>query len=70
MPPWTIDMQVFGFLLSQLLDLRAHIPGQPGFGSGPADGSHRGLHAVTALLIAASVLALVWLAVRLVLGFL
>ena len=71
MPPWVPDMQILGLILSLLLDVRAHIPGQPGFGSGPTDMSHRSLRAVTAFFITASVvLALVWLAVRLMLGFL
>ena len=64
-------MQVLGLILSLLLDVRAHIPGQPGFGSGPTDVSNRALCAVIGFLITASVvIALVWIAVRLVLGFL
>ena len=33
-------MQILGFILSLLLNVRAHIPNQPGFGSGPVDTSY------------------------------
>jgi hypothetical protein len=64
-------MQVFDLILSLLLGMRAHIPGQPRFGSGPSDMSHGVLRAVMAFLITAFfVIAMVWLAVRLVLELL
>lgn len=64
-------MLVLRSILLLLLDVRAHIPGQPVFGSPPTDVSHRTLRAVIAFLVTAFVvLALVWLAVGLVLRFL
>lgn len=66
-------MQVLGFILLLLLDVRAHIPNQPSFGSGPT-GVPSGappVRAVTAFFIkAAFVGTLVWLAARLAMGFL
>jgi len=66
-------MQVLAFILSLLLDVRARIPNQPSFGSGPTDASNSmpRVRAVAALLVtAAFVAALVWLAVRLVMALL
>jgi preprotein translocase subunit SecG len=66
-------MQAIAVVISLLLDVPAHIPNQPSFGSGPADtsyGTPRG-RAVAALLIKTAFLAtLIWLAVRFVVGFL
>ena len=68
-------MQVLGFILALLLDVRAHIPNgrshipnQPSFGSGPAHASYgavlvRGLAAC--LVVVALLSAALWLAVRL-----
>jgi hypothetical protein len=66
-------MQVLGFLVSLLLDVRAHIPNQPSFGSGPTRVSYSTplVRAVAAFLITTAFIAtLIWLAVRLVIGFL
>jgi hypothetical protein len=66
-------MQVLGFLLSLLIDVRAHIPNQPSFGSGPTHTAYSTpmVRALAAFLITTAFLAtLVWLAVRLVIGFL
>ena len=66
-------MQVLGFILSLLLDVRAHIPNQPNFGSGPTGNSYSTplVRAVAALLITAAFTAtLVWFAVWLVMRFL
>lgn len=66
-------MQAIGFIISHLLDVRAHIPSQPSFGTGPADSSRGSplVRAVVAfLLTSAFVLTLAWLAVRLVVGLL
>jgi len=65
-------MQVLGFILLLLLDVRAHIPNQPSFGSGPTrvPSGAPPVRAVTAFFIkAAFVGTLVWLAVRLVSSF-
>ena len=66
-------MQIMDFLLSLLFDVRAHIPNQPGFGSGPTkmSGSPPLVRAVAAFLIrAAFVATMIWLVVRLAMGFL
>jgi len=56
--------------VSLLLDVRAHIPNQPSFGSGPADTSPL-VRAVAAFLIIVAFLSVViWMAVQLVMGFL
>ena len=61
-------MQVLHVILALLLDVRAHIPDQPSFGSGPARASYGPLliRAVAAFFITAALLsAALWLAVRL-----
>jgi hypothetical protein len=66
-------MQVLGFILSRLLDIRAHIPNQPSFGSGPVDTSYGTprVGSVAAFLIKTAFPAtLIWLVVRFVMGFL
>lgn len=66
-------MRILALILSLLLDVRAHIPNQPSFGSGPAYVSYRTspLRAVAACLITVAFLSVViWMTVRLVLGFL
>jgi hypothetical protein len=60
-------MQFFGFILSLLLDVRAHIPNQPDFGSRPTDTSYSTVAAF--LIIVAFLATLVGLAVRLLIGF-
>jgi hypothetical protein len=66
-------MQALGFLISLLLEVRAHIPNQPSFGSGPVDTSYGTprVRAVAAFLIKTAFLAtLIWLTMRFVMGFL
>jgi hypothetical protein len=61
-------MQVLGVILALLLDVRAHIPNQPGFGSGPVRASYGvlAIRAAAAFLITTALLsAALWLAVRL-----
>lgn len=68
-------MQILGFILALLLDVRAHIPNvrahipnQPGFGSGPVRASYGVLliRAIAAVFVTAALLsAALWLAVRL-----
>lgn len=59
--------------VSLLLDVRAHIPNQPSFGSGPVNTPHGTppTRAIAAFLITVAFLSVViWMAVRLVIGFL
>lgn len=66
-------MQIFEIMLLTLIEIRAHIPNQPSFGSGPVDASYgsRDARTVAAFLIKTAFLAtLIWLAVRVVMGFL
>ena len=66
-------MQIFEIMLLSLIEVRAHIPNQPSFGSGPVDTSYgaRGARTVAAFLIKTAFLAtLIWLTVRFVMGFL
>jgi preprotein translocase subunit SecG len=66
-------MQVLGFIVSLLLDVRAHIPNQPSFGSGPVDSSYGKpfVRTAAAFLIKTAFLAtLIWVVVRFVMGFL
>ena len=66
-------MQVLGFILFLLLDVRAHIPNQPSFGSGRPDTSYRSpaVRAIVAFLIIVAFLSVVlWMPVRFVIGFL
>ena len=66
-------MRLLACFVSMLLDVRAHIPNQPSFGSGPAGISYSTppVRAVAAFLITVGFLSVViWMAVRLVLGFL
>jgi hypothetical protein len=61
-------MQVLSFILALLFDVRAHIPNQPGFESGPAGATRRALliRAVAVFFITAALLSVaLWLAVRL-----
>ena len=61
-------MHVLNFILALLLDVRAHIPNQPSFGSGPARASYGALliRAIAAVFVTAALLsAALWLAVRL-----
>jgi hypothetical protein len=62
-------MRVFGFILSLLRDVRAHIPNQPGFGSRATDASSSTRAVAAFLIIVAFLATLVGLAVRLVIGF-
>jgi hypothetical protein len=66
-------VQTLGFILSLLLDVRAHIPNQPSFGSGPPDTSYGSpaLRAIVAFLITVAFLsAVLRMAVRFVMGIL
>jgi hypothetical protein len=65
-------MEAIGFIISHLLDVRAHIPSQPSFGTGPAGSSRSPLlvRAVAFLLTWVFVLTLAWLAMRFVAGLL
>jgi hypothetical protein len=66
-------MQLLGFIVSLVLDIRAHIPNQPNFGLEPGDtsfGSSPIRTIVAFLLTTAFLVALIWLAVRVVVGFL
>jgi hypothetical protein len=61
-------MQALSFILALLLDVRAHIPDRPSFGSGPARATYgtslvRGIAACC--VIVAFLSAALWLAVRL-----
>jgi preprotein translocase subunit SecG len=66
-------MQVLAILISLLLDVRAHIPNQPSFGSGPVRTSY-GLpraQAIAAFLITTAFLAtVIFLAALLIMRFL
>jgi hypothetical protein len=65
-------IRMLGFILSLLLAVRAHIPNQPGFGPGSSDTSDGTsvVRSIAALLIAVAFLsAVLWMAVRLVIGF-
>lgn len=66
-------MQVLGFIIAMLLEVRAHIPNQPSFGSGPARATY-GVSAIRAIaafvVVLALMLAAIWLAVRLTMEFL
>lgn len=66
-------MQVLGIIVSLLLEVRAHIPNQSSFGSGPADtsyGTPRARSVVAFLIKTAFLATLIWLAMRFVMGFL
>ena len=66
-------MRTLGFVVSLLLDVRAHIPNQPSFGSGPSDTCYGSpaIRTIAAVPITVAFLAAVlWMAVRLVIGFL
>lgn len=65
-------MQTIGVIILHLLDVRAHIPSQPSFGTGSADSPRSPplVRAVAFLLASAFVLMLAWLAARLVVGLL
>ena len=59
-------MPVVAFFITLLLDVRAHIPNQPSFGSDPANSSMR---AIAAIFVAvALLLAVLWLAPHLAIG--
>jgi hypothetical protein len=69
----SLTMHVLCVIGMLLLDLRAHIPNQPRFGSGPAQAAHAMplIRVLAAFLITvAFLLAVLWLAVRLMIGFL
>ncbi len=66
-------MQIFELMLLTLIEVRAHIPNQSSFGSGPVDASYgsRGARTIVAFLIKTAFLAtLIWLTVRFVMGLL
>jgi len=66
-------MRVLVMLVSLLLQVRAPIPNQPGFGSDPSSPPFGTpvVRTIAAILITVAVLAAVlWMAVRLVIGFL
>jgi hypothetical protein len=61
-------MQIISFVVALLLDVRAHIPNQPSFGSGPPRATSGALliGAIAAFLVITAFLsAALWLAVRL-----
>ena len=66
-------MPVLTILISLLLEMRAHIPNQPRFGSGPANASDgtAPVHILAIVLIAVALISTVlWLAVGLAIGIL
>jgi hypothetical protein len=63
-------MRLLISFVSLLLDVRAHIPSQPRFGSGPADTSPRVCAVAAFLIIVAFLSAVIWMVVQLVMGFL
>lgn len=66
-------MQLLSFIVSLVLDVRAHIPNQPSFGLEPVDTSYGSstIRSVVGFLLKTAFLAtLIWLAVRVVVEFL
>jgi hypothetical protein len=65
-------MQVLRLIFFLLLEVRAHIPNQPSFGSGPPGTSYGSpaVRVIAVLITVAFVSAVLWMAVRLVIGLL